>query len=444
MTGRYQTYAEYCQTSNKWIGLVPKAWEVVPLKYLCANFVKDGPHETPKFQGEGVPFLSVDSIQNNELVFEGCRYISLSDHIRYSLKCKPKKGDILLGKAASVGKVAYISTEKEFNVWSPLAVITPKNDSMGRFIYYSLLSKELQNQCDVFSNSNTQKNLGMSVIDNLSFPLPSEFEAEKIANFLDHETVKIDTLITKQEKLIELLKEKRQAVISHAVTKGLNPQAPMKESGVEWLGEVPERWAISPSKRLFPESKNRAPTSDMQLSATQDYGVISQKKFMQLAGRKVVQLNSNQELRKKVHVGDFVISMRSFQGGLERAWDEGGIRSSYVVLKPSETVNKDYFQYLFKSGRYIQAIQSTANFIRDGQDMNYQNFVSIDLPLPSLEEQEHIASYLRDHINKIDSLVEKAQKAISLMQERKTALTSAAVTGKIDVRDWQEPTEQQG
>jgi type I restriction enzyme, S subunit len=264
--------------------------------------------------------------------------------------------------------------------------------------------------------------------------LPSFEEQQKIANFLDHETAKIDTLITKQEKLIELLKEKRQAVISHAVTKGLNPDAPMKDSGVEWLGEVPEHWTISPSKRLFPESKNRAPTSDMQLSATQDYGVISQKKFMQLAGRKVVQLNSNQELRKKVHVGDFVISMRSFQGGLERAWDEGGIRSSYVVLKPSETVNKDYFQYLFKSVRYIQAIQSTANFIRDGQDMNYQNFVSIDLPLPSLEEQEYIALHLREHINKIDSLVERAQKAISLMQERKTALISAAVTGKIDVR----------
>lgn len=138
-----------------------------------------------------------------------------------------------------------------------------------------------------------------------------------------------------------------------------------------------------------------------------------------------------------MNVGDFVISMRSFQGGLERAWEEGGIRSSYVVIKPSELINKDYFQYLFKSVRYIQAIQSTANFIRDGQDMNYQNFILIDLPFPSLEEQKYIASFIREHINQIDSLIEKAQKAISLMQERKTALISAAVTGKIDVRDWQ-------
>ncbi|XDF78105.1 restriction endonuclease subunit S [Aliivibrio fischeri] len=201
-----------------------------------------------------------------------------------------------------------------------------------------------------------------------------------------------------------------------------------KDSGVKWLENIPAHWVIYPSKRLFPESKKRADLKDQQLSATQDYGVISQERFMQLAGRRVVQLNSNQELRKRVDVDDFVISMRSFQGGLERAWEAGGIRSSYVVLKPTVQIKHGYFQYLFKSSRYIQAIQSTANFIRDGQDMNYQNFVLIDLPYPQREEQTQIAAFLDYEMAKIDTLIEKQQRLIELLKEKRQAVISHAVT----------------
>ena len=241
---RYKAYPEYKETRHSWLENIPAHWKMLPLKFLTAQHVTDGPHETPEFIDEGVPFLSVDGIQNNQLVFEGCRYISREDHERYSIKCRPNTGDVLLGKAASVGKVAHVDTDIEFNVWSPLAVIKPRTKKAGRFIYYSLQSALLQMQCDMYSNANTQKNLGMSTIDNLAFASPTDDEAEQIAYFLDHETAKIDALIEKQQRLIELLKEKRQAVISHAVTKGLNPNAPAKDSGVEWLGEVPAHWAV--------------------------------------------------------------------------------------------------------------------------------------------------------------------------------------------------------
>ncbi|MDO8437737.1 MAG: restriction endonuclease subunit S, partial [Nitrosomonadaceae bacterium] len=306
-----------------------------------------------------------------------------------------------------------------------------------QFLNYYTLSDGFINQVDASTYGSKMPRASWDFIGLMAVPVPVN-ESEKIANFLDHETARIDTLIEKQQQLIKLLKEKRQAVISHAVTKGLNPNAKMRDSGVEWLGEVPEGWQIFPSKQLFPESKKRAALSDQQLSATQDYGVISQVKFMQLAGRRVVQLNHNQELRKRVDVGDFVISMRSFQGGLERAWDEGAIRSSYVVLKPTPNVERNYYQYLLKSVRYIQALQSTANFIRDGQDMSYQNFVLIELPFPPLEEQRSIASFLRRETTHIDQLIDKATQLILLIQERRTALISSAVTGKIDVRDWQQ------
>ena len=255
----YQTYPEYNSTTIHWLPNIPTGWQILPLKLILKNKVKDGPHETPLFLNEGIPFLSVDSIQNCKLIFDGCRYISQDDHERYSIKCSPQFGDVLLGKAASVGKVAFVDTNIEFNVWSPLAVLTPQSSKLGRFIFYSLQSAWLQAQCDVSSNSNTQKNLSMGVIDNLSFAVPSNNVANQIANFLDYETAKIDTLIEKQEQLIKLLKEKRQAVIGHVVTKGLNPNAPMRDSGVEWLGEVPEHWEVIYIKHLSSVKRGASP-----------------------------------------------------------------------------------------------------------------------------------------------------------------------------------------
>ncbi len=160
--------------------------------------------------------------------------------------------------------------------------------------------------------------------------------------------------------------------------------------------------------------------------------MISQAEFMRLAGRRVVQLNQNLELRKRVEIGDFVISMRSFQGGLERAWAEGGIRSSYVVLRPRADAVPGYYQRLFKSVDYIQALQSTANFIRDGQDMNYQNFVLIDLPFPPVSEQLCIAAFLDHETARIDALIEEQQRLIELLKEKRQAVISHAVTKGLD------------
>lgn len=201
---------------------------------------------------------------------------------------------------------------------------------------------------------------------------------------------------------------------------------------VKWPCDFPERWEILPAKRLFPESKERAAESDEQLSATQEYGVIAQAEFMRLAGRRVVQLNQNLDLRKRVEIGDFVISMRSFQGGLERAWAAGGIRSSYVVLKPRADLVRGYYQHLFKSQDYIQALQSTANFIRDGQDLNYQNFVLIELPCPPISEQHTIAAFLDYETARIDALIAEQQRLIELLKEKRQTVISHAVTKGLD------------
>lgn len=261
-------------------------------------------------------------------------------------------------------------------------------------------------------------------------PLP---EQRAIAAFLDDKCAKIDGAVKIKEDQIALLRERRQIIIQDAVTSGLNPVAPMKDSAIDWIGQIPAHWEVRRSKFVFTQRKELARKDDIQLSATQSYGVIPQEEYEELVGRRVVKIQTNLEKRKHVELDDFVISMRSFQGGLERAWAAGCIRSSYIILRPLEEICPTFFGYLFKSPRYIKALQTTASFIRDGQDLNFENFAMVDLFLPPISEQREIAKEIKRGCEKIDNGIAIKDRQIEALKEYKTSLINAAVTGKIKV-----------
>jgi type I restriction enzyme S subunit len=270
-------------------------------------------------------------------------------------------------------------------------------------------------------------------IANAEIPFPPLPEQRAIAAFLDNKSAKIDQAVRIKEAQIKLLRERRQILIQQAVTRGLNPGAPMKDSGIDWIGEIPAHWKVWRSKFLFKQSKELARKNDIQLSATQSFGVISQEKFESLVGRRVVKISTNLDKRKHVELNDFVISMRSFQGGLERAYSMGCIRSSYVILRPAPEVNPDFFGYLLKTPRYIHALQITGNFIRDGQDLTFENFADVDLYVPPYQEQAEIADHIKRSCDRIDDAIEIKQDQIAKLKEYKNTLINAAVTGKIKV-----------
>jgi type I restriction enzyme S subunit len=286
------------------------------------------------------------------------------------------------------------------------------------------------------------KTLGAGVRQTVNFEdigechiaLPSVKEQEIIADYLSRTTNRIDALISKKTHFIELLSDKRQALITHAVTKGLDVNVPMKDSGVEWLGKIPAHWDVVPPVALFTESKERAYVGDQMLSATQKYGVIPLADFEALEQRQVTKAIANLEMRKHVEIGDFVISMRSMDGGLERSRAVGSVRSSYSVLKAGPCVEGRYFGALLKCGLYIQALRLTSNFIRDGQDLSFTHVKKVKLPKPGLEEQAAIADYLESATARIDALIAKTERSIELLREHRAALITAAVTGKIDLR----------
>ncbi|BEN38071.1 restriction modification system DNA specificity domain-containing protein [Serratia marcescens] len=267
----------------------------------------------------------------------------------------------------------------------------------------------------------------------ITIAVPPLEEQILIASFLGKKTTQIDDAIAIKEQEINLLKERKQIIIQKAVTQGIDPNIKLKDSGVDWIGKIPEHWEIRRSKFLFAQRKERAWKDDVQLSATQAYGVIPQEQYEALTGKRVVKIQLHLDKRKHVEKDDFVISMRSFQGGLERAWSQGCIRSSYVVLKALEEIDPGFYGYLLKLPSYIAALQQTASFIRDGQDLNFDNFSQVDLFIPPIREQREIANYVSSFMTSSDEGIELLLAQIEKLKEYKTTLINSAVTGKLKI-----------
>lgn len=205
-----------------------------------------------------------------------------------------------------------------------------------------------------------------------------------------------------------------------------------KDSSVDWLGEIPSHWQVWNSKWLFASRKEKAQENDEQLTASQKYGVIPQKLFMDLEGRKVTTVFLNHEILKHVKKGDFVISMRSFQGGIEYCDYQGSVSSAYVPLIPNDTIYNSFYKFLLKSKRYIEALQSTSNLVRDGQALRYDNFCMVPLVLIPLKEQKAIADFLDTKTSQIDQAIELKQQQIERLNEYKQIVIQNAVTKGLD------------
>lgn len=265
-------------------------------------------------------------------------------------------------------------------------------------------------------------------------PWPDASERKRICDYLDAKCAEIDLAVDAAEKSIEEYKAYRNSVIFQAVTKGIDPAAPMKDSGVEWLGKVPIGWQVRYPKFLFAARKERARTNDVMLTASQHHGMIPQQKFMEQESYTPVAVEKGHDILKHVEPGDFVISMRSFQGGLEYSPIRGKMSSAYLALFPvSKETNSDYYRWLFKCQGYIQALQTTTNLVRDGQALRYANFLKVWIPVPPIDEQGHIADYLDSKCAEINQTAEAKQSIIEDLKAYKQSLIYEVVTGKREV-----------
>jgi|TARA_B110000908_G_scaffold172123_1_gene237809 type I restriction enzyme S subunit len=220
LSGKYRVYPVYKDADVEWLDAIPTHWKVISLKHVLATPITDGPHSTPVFIDDGIPFVSAEAVSGGYINFDKIRgYISEEDDDFFSQKYRPQKHDVYMIKSgATTGITAIVETDLRFNIWSPLAVMRCNSTFNPYFLLNSLRADFFQKSVQLSWTFGTQQNIGMSTLENLVVCYPPVVEQQQIANFLDHETAKIDTLIDKQQQLITLLKEKRSSLISAVVT----------------------------------------------------------------------------------------------------------------------------------------------------------------------------------------------------------------------------------
>ena len=418
MTQRYSTYKE---SGVQWLGEIPGHWGLVRVKALLNERTeksKTGTGEPLSMsQKYGIiPTKDMDIVPNAASSYVGAKNVYAGDIVFNKLK-------------AHLGVFAI--SQYDGLVSPDYAVYCSKGLSDKRYIEYQFHTPLYIQE---FKRHATGVAIGLTrLYTNQLYAIQSIYppleEQHAIVTYLDDKCGKIDKLVEGKQKQIELLAEMKQRIIADAVTRGLNPNVTMKATNIPWLPEIPEHWEMRKMKYIFDERSEKNHPDEPMLSATQSEGVILQSKYQ---GRVVV-VNIGFEGLKLVKVGDFVIHLRSFQGGIEYAYDQGIISSAYTILNPKYPEFSAYYKKLFKSSAFIDLLKICVTGIREGQNINYSKLKQFYIPLPPLPEQRAIVTYLDDKCGKIDLLVEKLKAEIDAIKEYKQRLISDVVTGQIKV-----------
>ena len=440
---RFKPYPEYRDSGAEWLGEIPAGWEVRRLRRSCV-------FDPSKSELRGVPantevsFLPMEAIgENGELnlqetrriedVYQGYTYFRNGDVVVAKITpCfENGKGALCEGLINAVG---FGTTE--------LHVLRPKLDMVSRFIFYLSISPPFRElgRASMYGAAGQQRVSG-DFVRNFQTPLPSLFEQRAIAAFLDRETARIDALVAKKERLVELLREKRSALISHAVTKGLDPTARMKDSGVEWLGEIPEGWDIFQLRRViatFVDYRGRTPEktqSGIRLVTARN--IKNGRVDFSLSEEFILEEDYGAWMvRGLPDIGDVLVTTEAPLGEVAQIEDVSVALAQRIILLKAdkERMLNDYLKYYLTScwgsgEMWSRATGSTAIGIKA------YHLKEIAVVVPPLRDQRAISDYLDRETARINVLVVKVQEAIERLKEYRTALISAAVTGKIDAKD---------
>ncbi|CAI3955989.1 Restriction endonuclease S subunit (HsdS) (PDB:1YDX) [Commensalibacter communis] len=437
MGGKYKPYPKYKASGIEWLGDVPEHWDVISIKRIV-NIINGS---TPKsdtesyWEGDIVWVTPSDLSQiENKYINSSKRRITQSGFYSCGTSLVPENS-IILSTRAPIGSLAINKTILCTNQGCKSLVL--KRESISLFFYYLLLIST--EQLNLLGRGSTFLELSSEDLGSFSVPFPSFTEQQQIADFLDREVGKIEVLIAKQERLVELLTEKRQAVISHAVTKGLNPNTPMKPSAIDWLGDIPEHWDVISIKRIVNIINGSTPKSDTESYWEGDIVWVTpsdlsqvENKYINSSKRTITQLGFYSCGTSLVPENSIILSTRAPIGSLAInktiLCTNQGCKS--LVLK-RESISLFFYYLLLISTEQLNLLGRGSTFL----ELSSEDLGSFSVPFPSSTEQQQIAEFLDQETQKIDSLIQKSKHMVMLLKERKTALISAAVTGKIDVRN---------
>lgn len=436
----FPRYEEYKDSGVEWLPHLPGHWRTGSLRWLSGRFSGGTPDKnTQEYWEDGtIPWLNSGAV-NQALITEPSTYITEAAFERSSAKWIPAGALVmaLAGQGKTKGMVAQLAIPSTCN--QSMAAIVPTAEMNGRFLLWWLQSN-YQNIRNM-AGGDMRDGLNLDLLGEIPCPIPPPADQATIATFLDRETAKIDALVEEQKHLIELLKEKRQAVISHAVTKGLNPTAPMKDSGVEWLGKVPTHWDVRRVKAAstFLTSGPRGWSDQISEKGALfvQSGDLTETLGIDFNNvKRVVAAEDAESKRTQLKVGDVLVCITGAKTGkvavCEQIDEPAFINQHICLVRPAASLRSTYLGAYLHSAvgqRYFELAQYGLK-----QGLSLENVKHAAVPLPPLEEQDHIIDHVRRFACELDDLTEAVTRSIALLNERRTALISAAVTGKIDVR----------
>jgi type I restriction enzyme, S subunit len=445
---KYQKYAEYKDSGVEWLGEIPRHWDSKPLKYLCTYNDEVLPETTAK--DAEIQYIDIGSVSAVDGIskIETMIFKDAPSRARRIVR----DGDVIVSTVRTyLEAIAPINNPPENLIVSTgFAVIRPNQYLYKSFASYCLRAKGFIKEVVARSVGVSYPAINSSDLVNITIPSIEYVEQVKIANFLDHETAKIDSLIAKQEKLIELLKEKRQAVISHAVTKGLNPDVTMKDSGVEWLGQVPEHWEVRQLRYLGSCQNGINIGAEYFGSGSPfiSYGDVYRNPELPSVFEGLVQSTENDKRIYSVQRGDVLFTRTSetieeigFSSTCLTDVKDATFAGFLIRFRPIQnTLLPEYSKFYFRNILLRAFFVKEMNLVTRAS-LSQELLKKLAVPFSSLEEQKQIADFLSAKERVFDKLVNDCIKQIELLKERRTALISSAVTGKINVSNWQHPNE---
>lgn len=427
----FKQYPSYKDSGVEWLGEVPEHWFRIAIKFLATEknslFLDGDWIESKNISDSGIRYITTGNVSIGEYKEQGSGFISEKTFVE--LGCKEVlENDILISRLnLPIGRSCLVPNLNSRVITSVDNVIfRPNSNYSKKYLVYLFSSANYFYQTESLGRGATMQRISRTLLGNIRISLPDLDEQNQIVSFLDYETSRINNLIAKQEKLIKLLDEHRKSIISHAVTKGLDLNVKMKDSGVEWLGRVPEHWNISKIKFLSRLISNKTASKT---------NVIALENIESWTGKFISTDSEFDSDAVAFEVDDVLFGkLRPYLAKVYLANKDGQALGDIYVLRPNKLILSKFLYYTLLSVRFIDYVNSSTNGTKMPR-ANWEFIGAASFCLPTLEEQNQIIKHIDEKWEKIDNLIYKQTKLIEKLKEYRTSIISHAVTGKIDVRD---------
>lgn len=422
----------------EWVDVLPDGWEAKPL-CSTADYVVSNVDKVPAENEIPVRLCNYTDVYNNEFITLALDFMQASASENEIAKFGLLVDDVVITKDSEswddIGIPALVrETANDLVCGYHLALLRPLKQKMdGAFLFRCLQAKPIRIQLDLAANGVTRFGIPKSDIGTMTLPVPPLPQQRAIANYLDLETARLDALVAAKERVLGLLAEKRRALITQAVTRGLDPRAPLRESGIPWLGKIPTRWNVERARWLFRERDERSVTGEEEMLT------VSHLTGVTLRSEKDVNMfeAETNEGYKICRKGDLVINtLWAWMGAMGVASVNGIVSPAYHVYQPGPRLEPSYIGALVRMPVFAQEVTRYSKGVWSSRLRLYpEGFFEVFLPVPSIEEQRAIVGYIAKETTKLDTLHSATERTILLLKERRSALITAAVTGQIDVEE---------